>query len=194
MKIAGPEDLAEFLGQEKDALLSDWEAAVRKLPGEDDLSRPVLLNHVPVLIKQLIHDLRLLVVAERTAEVSRIHGQQRLAVGLSIRHVVEEYKLLRVCITDRAANADWVIGVEAGRLLHKIIDEAIKAAVDSYSEQRDKDEKARREEYISFVVHDLRSPLTAIYHAMLLLERRIEKVVPNDSDLAVGAQQSNARR
>lgn len=187
MKIARPAELADFLRGDKDALVAAWAAEVKRLPRESELSQPVLLDHIPVLIDELVHDLELLAATGGTANVSRIHGEQRQTVGLSIRHIVEEYKLLRTCIIDHAESAGWIIAGESGRLLNKLIDEAIKTSIAAYVEHRDSEERNRREEYVSFIVHDLRSPLTAVYYAMLLLEKRLAKIRAEEQDLSIPA-------
>lgn len=187
MRIATPQELAGFLRTHRQALLADWEAEVRRLPRERALARPVLLDDVPLLLDQLIHDLELLAMSESTVNVSRLHGEQRQTARVGIRHIVEEYKLLRSCIVDAAERAGWVIAGPAGRLLNSMIDEIIKASIDSYVKQRDQEERSRREEYVSFIVHDLRAPLTSVYYAVLLLERRLEKLCADDTDLALPA-------
>ena len=187
MRIATPEEFAAFLRAERDSLLAAWEAEAKRLPHEGELTRPVLLDHVPALIDQLVHDFELLTMSDNTVTVSRIHGAERQAARLGIRHIVEEYKLLRACIVERAEAAGWVIAGPAGRLFNRIMDETIKASIDSYVEHRDQEERNRREEYVAFIVHDLRSPLTSVYYAMLLLEKRLEKLRAEEPELSLPA-------
>lgn len=185
MRTASAQELADLLRRDKEALLADWEREVRKIPRERDLSEPVLRDHVPVIIDEFIQDLEHLASSKTAATVSRIHGEQRQTVGLDVTHVVEEYKLLRACIAERAEAAGLSIGGRAGKLLNNIIDDGIKAAISAYTVQRDKEERSRREEYLTFIAHDMRSPLTAIYHAMLLLERRVNKIRVAELDLSI---------
>lgn len=185
MRSASAQELADLLRREKEALLTDWEQEVRKIPRERDLSKPLLRDHVPVMIDEFIQDLEQLASSADTAKVSRIHGEQRQTAGLDVAHVVEEYKLLRGCIAERVEAAGLAIVGPAGKLLNKIIDDGIKAAISAYTAQRDKEERSRREEYLTFIAHDMRSPLTAIYHAMLLLERRVTKARAEEIDLSI---------
>lgn len=187
MKAATALELADLLRRDKEALLSDWEAQVRRLPREDELSAPVLRDHVPVVVDELIRNLENFAASARTASVSRIHGEQRQAVGVNLSHVIDEYKMLYGCMTDRAERAGFAVAGEAGRLLHIIIQDGIKTAIEAYVEQRDEDERARREEYLTFIVHDLRSPLTAIYNAMLLLEKHLATAGLAELDLPITA-------
>lgn len=185
MRGASAQELADLIRRDKEALLHEWEAEVRKLPHERKLTLPVLRDHVPALIDQMILDLEDLASSEHTAKVSRIHGEQRQTTGLDIGHVVEEYKLLRTCFVEHVEGAGLSVAGHAGRLLNRIIDDGIKSAVSAYSMQRDKEERARRDEYLQFIVHDLRSPLTAISNAMLLLERRLIKIKAEELDLSI---------
>ncbi len=59
-------------------------------------------------------------------------------------------------------------------MISELIDEGIKTSVQAYVERRDSAELKRREEYLKFLVHDLRSPLAAIYYAIALIERELE--------------------
>jgi two-component system phosphate regulon sensor histidine kinase PhoR len=185
MRGASAQELADLLRRGKEILLQEWEAEVRKLPRESNLTSPVLRDHVPALIDEMIRDIEDLACSEHAAKVSRIHGEQRQTTGLDVGHVVEEYKLLRMCMTEHVERTGLSVAGHAGRLLNEIIDDGIRAAISAYLAQRDKDERARRDEYLQFIVHDLRSPLTAISHAMLLLERRLTKIWPEELDLSI---------
>lgn len=185
MRGATAEELAEILRRDKASLLAEWERQVRKLPRERKLSAPVLRDHVPGLIGELIRDLEQLASSARVSSISRFHGAQRQTAGLDVSHVVEEYKLLRACIVDRVESCGLSVAGDAGRLLNKLIDDGIKAAVAAHVAQHDEEERTRREEYLKFIVHDLRSPLTAIQHAMLLLERRLAKGRATKDDRSV---------
>lgn len=187
MKPATAPELADLLRRDKEALLADWETQVRRLPREDELSDPVLRDHVPVIVDELIRSLENLAASASTAGVSRFHGEQRQTVGVNLSHVIDEYKLLYACITDRAERAGFVVAGAAGRLLHDTVQDDIKTAIEAYVERRDEDERARREEYLTFIVHDLRSPLTAIYNAMVLLEKHLTTAGLAEVDLPITA-------
>lgn len=187
MSAATPRELVDFLRRDKQALLAAWEKEVRKLPRETKLSTPVLLDHVPSFIEELIRDLEDIAASSRTSSISRIHGEQRQTVGLDLADILEEYKLLRACIVMRAEAAGLLIGGEAGQLLHRIIDNAMKSAVLAHTARREQEQRTRREEYLEFIVHDLRSPLTSIHHTMILLEHRLTKIRAEEIDLSVPA-------
>ena len=99
------------------------------------------------------------------------HGLQRLDNGFEVEEVVAEYNMLRACIHTLLEENGVTI---EGRLLHilnNILDGAIGAAIKAYVEQQALDTQRRREEYLAFVAHDLRTPLGAIALATQMLEK-----------------------
>jgi signal transduction histidine kinase len=60
------------------------------------------------------------------------------------------------------------------RIIPRVLDQAIGMAVQAYARQRERDLKERRQAYLSFVAHDLRTPL----FAMSLAGRVLEKTLP----------------
>ncbi|MFL6653774.1 MAG: sensor histidine kinase, partial [Sulfurifustis sp.] len=85
----------------------------------------------------------------------------------------EEYKLLRTCVVQIAEAEQFCLTGEANRIVDELIDEGIKTSIHAYIQRRDSTEQKRREEYAKFLVHDLRSPLSAVYYAILLVEREL---------------------
>jgi signal transduction histidine kinase len=59
------------------------------------------------------------------------------------------------------------------RILNRVLDGAIGLAVKNYADERALESQHRREDYLAFVAHDLRTPLTAIALASSVLERTI---------------------
>ncbi len=175
VEIATPHALAALIQRQKEALLSSWENEVRQLPGARNLERAILHDHIPVLIDELAEELRQPdKSAARLAAFSAAHGKERHANGYDLAQLVEEYKLLRRCIVRTAEDAQLYVVGDANRVISELIDEGIKTSVQAYVERRDSAELKRREEYLKFLVHDLRSPLAAIYYAIALIERELE--------------------
>ena len=69
----------------------------------------------------------------------RIHALERLEVGYDLAEVVEEYSILRRCITELAAqkHAPSLRSAELPRL-HEAIDQAIASSVVHYAESRER--------------------------------------------------------
>jgi two-component system, OmpR family, phosphate regulon sensor histidine kinase PhoR len=173
------ESMAALIKRSKEALLADWESQIKALPDMQHLDRPALRDHMPDIVDELAQKLEQRSGANRP-DSSLLHHDHRLRSGVTIAQVVEEYKALRACIAALAEKSSLHFVGEPHRIVNAIIDDGIKAATEAYFEQWSKDEKRRREEYLTFVVHDLRSPLAAIYNAIHLMEPEIKKIPDNE--------------
>jgi two-component system, OmpR family, phosphate regulon sensor histidine kinase PhoR len=177
MEPATPQALADLIQREKATLVASWAQQVREIPGAPPLDSAILRDHVPLLVDELAAELRQPEKSrERLESFCTAHGELRHQNGFDLGQLVEEYKLLRSCIVRTAEAAHLYVVGDANRVMDELIDEGIKASIRAYIERRDAAEKERREEYLKFLVHDLRSPLSAIYYAILLIEHELEKV------------------
>jgi two-component system phosphate regulon sensor histidine kinase PhoR len=107
------------------------------------------------------------------SQISESHGLQRLQDAYDIEEVVAEYNILRGCIHDLAGDNDINLQGMPFKIINRVFDHAIGSAVQAYATQRALDVQRRREEYLSFVAHDLRTPLTAISLAGRVLEQAL---------------------
>ena len=166
--------LAALIERERAALLSKWREQVRQLPSARTLDTPTLNDHVPALLGELVVALRTHSeesIPEALLEGSPpAHGVQRVEDGFNIEEVVAEYNILRGCIHDLADGNGLTLQGKPFRILNRVFDGAIGAAVEAYATQRALEVQARREEYLAFVAHDLRTPLNAISLAGRVLE------------------------
>ena len=166
--------LAALIRQQKEALLKTWRDQVRELPSAAGLDIPTLNDHIPTLLEELAQALEQ-PSDENISETLRDgsppeHGIQRFEDGFDPTEVVSEYNILRGCVHDLALEHDLMMGGRAFHILNRVLDEAIGLAVKTHAEQTALEVKKRREEYLAFVAHDLRNPLTAISMAASLLE------------------------
>ena len=166
--------LAALIRQQKEALLKTWRDQVRELPSAAGLDIPTLNDHIPTLLEELAQALEQ-PSDENISETLRDgsppeHGIQRFEDGFDLTEVVSEYNILRGCVHDLALEHDLMMGGRAFHILNRVLDEAIGLAVKTHAEQTALEVKKRREEYLAFVAHDLRNPLTAISMAASLLE------------------------
>jgi len=177
MPINDVEKLAALIKRERDALLSRWRQQVKELPAAKDLDVPTLNDHLPQLIDELAAALRVRsdeTIPEALAESSPpAHGLQRIQDGFDIEEVVAEYNILRGCIHDLADTNGLNLQGKAFHILNRVLDGAIGLAVQTYSTQQAKEVQQRRDEYLAFVAHDLRTPLSAISLATRVLEMRL---------------------
>jgi two-component system phosphate regulon sensor histidine kinase PhoR len=168
--------LAAILERDRELLLARWREQVRALPAARGLDTPTLNDHVPSLIDEL--SAALLAPAESIPDALRdgspvAHGLQRVTDGFDIEEVVAEYNILRGCIHDLADRNGINLQGEPFHVLNRVFDGAIGLAVQTYAQQQAREVQRRREEYLAFVAHDLRTPLNAVSLATTLLEMEL---------------------
>ena len=166
--------LATLMNQERNALLFEWRRQVRELPSARDIDLPTLTDHIPSLVDELVRELNANVdqtIPDALAnQISEAHGLQRLQDSFDIEEVVAEYNILRGCIHNLADDNDINLQGKPFTIINRVFDHAIGSAVQAYATQRALEVQRRREEYLSFVAHDFRTPLTAISMAGRVLE------------------------
>jgi signal transduction histidine kinase len=170
--------LAALIHQERDGLMSSWRNQVRELPSACHLDTPTLNDHMPRLLDELIAALRSgsdQTIPEALAHsTASAHGLQRVQDAFDIEEVAAEYNILRGCIHDLADERGLRLQGEPFRILNRVFDHAIGLALQTYATRRAMEVRERREEYLAFVAHDLRTPLSAISFAGTILERSPE--------------------
>ncbi|HEX7043899.1 MAG TPA: HAMP domain-containing sensor histidine kinase [Burkholderiales bacterium] len=152
-------------------MLAAWQAELaRRTPPGSGRLRPLLPDMLDELARELEQPPS---ASDSLRRYSATLYARRLALGPELPQLVQEYELLRrTILTHAEANALAPVG-DARRIVDGFIDEGIESAVQAYIECRDAAEKERRNEYLQFIVHDLRSPLSAIYYAIVLAEREL---------------------
>ena len=159
----------------RENLLRDWAAEVRLLPSAQHLDAPTLIDHIPLLVDELalafetISDVSI-ARAIRSGS-SPAHGFQRVKDGFNIAEVVGEYNILRGCVHDLVESAGMRLDGRAFHILNNVLDSAIGLAVETYATAQALEVQRRREEYLAFVAHDLRTPLSAISLAARVIEQ-----------------------
>jgi len=179
MTIDVLDELAQLIESDRDALLARWRAQVRALPAARDLDLPTLNDHIPNLLTELASALR--TPTEATiAQILRdgtppAHGLQRVKDAFDIEEVVAEYNTLRGCIHDLAERNGLALQGRPFRVLNRVLDGAIGSAVQAFAAHKALEVQQRREEYLAFVAHDLRTPLSAISLAARVLEMLLSR-------------------
>ena len=166
--------LATLIRRERGGLLARWRQQVQELPSAKHLDAPTLNDHLPQLIDELA-----VALGEKSDETipealnsasPPAHGLQRLHDGFDIEEVVAEYNILRGCIHDLAGANGLTLQGKPFHILNRVLDAAIGLAVQTFAAERALEVRQRREEYLAFVAHDLRTPLSAILLATSVLE------------------------
>ena len=167
--------LASLIKEQRTRVLSQWRKQVRELPSARTLDTPTLNDHMPGLLDELIAALArdpVLTIPQALAGRSpTAHGLQRLEDAFDIEEVVAEYNILRGCIHDLADKNHVSLQGAAFHTINRVFDQAIGLALQTFATQRAQDVLQRREEYLAFVAHDLRTPLSAVSLAGRVLEQ-----------------------
>ena len=186
--------LAALVRSERGNLLSNWRRQVRALPSARHLDTPTLNDHIPRLLDELAAALdsgsTRTIPEELQDSSAEIHGLQRLIDEFDIEEVVAEYNILRGCIHDLADDRGATLQGPPFHIINRVFDGAIGAAVQAYATQRALEVQQRRQAYLSFVAHDLRTPLFAIS----LAGRVLEKTLPRNGYGPESAQMLKALR
>lgn len=190
--------LAALIRRDREVLLAGWREKVRELPSARSLDAPTLNDHLPGLLEELAVALEMNSdesIAEALAKDSpHTHGLQRLRDGFDIAEVVAEYNIMRGSIHDLAIANVLNIQGQAFHILNRVLDGAIGLAVDTFATQRALEVQQRRDEYLAFVAHDLRTPLSAVALAARVLE--LSLATPSgaaDSARMIGTLHRNVR-
>ena len=189
--------LAALIVQEREALLSRWRHQVRELPEARHLDVPTLNDHIPVLLDELAAAMRSNsdeTIPEQLADGSSVaHGLQRVHDAFDIETVVAEYNILRGCIHDLADDNGLTLQGKPFHIINRVFDHAIGLALQTYTTQLAAEVKRRREEYLAFVAHDLRTPLSAISLAGRVLELLLGEQPANDASRMFKALRRNVQ-
>ena len=199
MALSSLRILADLVRDSGDALLVTWRMQVRSLPSASHLDTPTLNDHIPDLLKALVVALEInsgQTIPETLAEASpAAHGLQRLEDEFDIEEVVAEYNIMRGCIHDLATEHDVLLQGRPFHVINRIFDHAIGQAVQTYATQQALEVKQRREEYLSFVAHDLRTPLFAISLTGRSLEKSLAgQVLGADSQRILKSLRRNVQQ
>src|SRR5436305_7813663 len=169
---ADPRRLADFLREHRDEILAHWEQEVRQVGAGRHLDRPMLLDHLPEFIEELadyVGELRTGHEVTPPEDQPQIHALERLEVGYDLAEVVNEYAILRRCITELASRTHTpaLRSAELPRL-HEAIDQAIATSVVRYTEARERTLRALdRISSAALVHHDVESLLPRTLDAFL---------------------------
>lgn len=180
MQVDDTGRLATLVRKDRDLLLTRWREQVRQMPSARALDTPTLNDHIPQLIDELAAALESK-TEQSIPEAMRqgtppAHGLPRVQDGFDIEEVVAEYNILRGCVHDLADENGLRLQGRPFHIVNRVLDQAIGLAVQSYAAERALEAQARREEYLAFVAHDLRTPL----HAISLAGRVLEQILPGD--------------
>ena len=168
--------LANFIVQNVDAILSDWEAFAHTLrPAAASNTELALRSHAKEILLAIARDIDAAQTDAQQEEKSKgwapvlegketaaaTHGALRHLIGFDLRQLTAEYRALRASVIRLWRNE---LAVDRDQLLtemtrfNEAIDQALAESVGRYS-----DEVARsRDTFLAILGHDLRGPLSAV--------------------------------
>ena len=193
------DQLATLIRQKRDELLAHWRGEVRRLPIAQHLDAPTLNDHIPDLLEELACELEAscdeTLIEAHLKENPVIHGLERLRIGFDVEEVVAEYNVLRDAMQSLAERNGISLQGSAARIVNRVLDRAIGLAVKTFATQKALEVQQRREEHLSFVVHDLKSPLAAMSMATSLLERKFpDEARDEEAVIMLNTIHRNAKR
>jgi len=174
------EKYAELLESERERVLAGWRKRVRGIQSAQRLDIPTLNDRIPALLDDIARALRQarLNASEQMglSENSIAHGLERLWIGFDIVEVVAEYNAIRAELIEFYETRRLSLNGNALHIVNDVVDVAIGLAVKSYANEKLAELGRFRSERLSFVTHDLKTPLSAIHAAAYALEAKIDSV------------------
>src|SRR5262245_32498645 len=166
--------LADLIRQKHEDLMQLWRTKVKRVPTARNLDTPEAAIHISALLEDvaaaLLKGKNKPLLTLPVDEATEVHGVERFNQGFNLIEVVADYNALREAIQEFAeANRITVTG-RVRAILDRVLDKAIGVAVQTYSEQKTLEIQRQREEHLSFVVHDLKTPLSAVSTAAMILD------------------------
>ena len=160
------EELALLFESEQENIIIEWRSQLARVLRSLSLDKKTMTDHMPAVVAEIICELK--AGKDQSDALLQspgsppVHGVQRFYDGLDVAEVVAEYNLLRVAfITIAERNGFYVVGQVAMIINHRL-DEAVRMAVTAFAAHQTQIRKAQQEEHLSFIVHDIRTPLNAV--------------------------------
>lgn len=170
-------EAAAVIEQNKTRILEEWVSRVR-----DELSAPkitidpVLRDHLPLLLDDIILIMRRYENNEWSAEKTNFegmldnsigHGRHRSSsAGYDIEQVLKEYIILHRLLTDLLRSRK-VFTTEVGDVIKYIIENSMLYAAVSFQQSL----QEVRQKLMGVLVHDVRNPVSAAYLAVSMIDQ-----------------------
>jgi signal transduction histidine kinase len=169
--------LADFILENMEPILSEWEVFARTIHPAAKLDRVVLRDHAQDILRATARDMMSAQsdvqqtdkskgnsdvgsAGERLRVASRLHAQGRVDSGFDLLEVVSEYRALRASVIRLWGKRGPHLDRDLSDLtrFNEAIDESLTDAVASYTKRVDQS----RQMFLAILGHDLRNPLTSI--------------------------------
>jgi signal transduction histidine kinase len=176
--------LHEFLREQGDAVLQRWRHRLRERLGVDDLSGAELSDEMPSFIAELVTALDPATESAlpEQSEAAPEHGRQRWRTGFDLDEVIREYGLLGDTILEIVNDTGSAITAREARILLTSLHTG-GGAVSAYIQRRNEEARQQGARHLSFVAHELRSPLSTAWTALSIIRRTLEQAPPRAVEL-----------
>jgi signal transduction histidine kinase len=166
-----------ILRTHRDEILAAWAREVAALPPFRAIEVRDLRDHVPELLDQLDAWLeRRPSEAERPTEkplaAASAHALHRLEMGLDLKMLIYEYRLLRRAVFQTSPGRE--VEHDSLIVINDAIDQAIAESVSVYAEESRRRLEQTRDRFVGIVSHELRNPLAAIIAGAAQMLKREE--------------------
>lgn len=169
--------LSSLILSSKHQIVEQWKEAACKLPALQRLEEPVLTDHLPDFLDELasaLEEAQSVSIIEMRAHKSALeHGAIRFKLGFDVEHVIAEFGILRDVIQEFAEIRGVDISGEVNRTVNRVIDKGIADSLQTYVKQKADEVERKRQEYLSFVIHDLKTPISAMATATHIIDQKL---------------------
>lgn len=153
--------IGRLLMAKRTEITEQWRVRVAAMPGLARLPPSGIVDHMPEFLGELAHASAGDSEATRRAYERLVagHALQRLSFGVELATLLEEYAVLRQVILAQLLGVSQEEHLRGELLdLDRTLDLAIVESVRTFATKRDQ----LREQFVSMLAHDLRSPLQAL--------------------------------
>ena len=169
--------LADFIRQNTENILQEWETFARTLPSAESMDIIELRDHAKAMLLVIAADLDLPQTARQQANkakgkvaktgvrtsptAAQEHGAGRAESGFSVEHMVAEFRALRASVIQLWTSEQKSVGAEELEDMtrfNEAIDQAIAESISRFTN----DVGQSKERFLAILGHDLRTPLSAI--------------------------------
>jgi signal transduction histidine kinase len=176
---------SDFIKNNLDALVADWESFARKLPAGRTMSALALRDHSREILQAIAEDMERSPSDEERAEESQDitatkasttsaaaeHGALRQMAGFDLVQLFAEFRAMRASVMAfwqrSGGSAADATSIEEIARFNEGMDKALAESVQRYSSEVG----ASRDMFLAVLGHDLRGPLSAIDMSAMVLFR-----------------------
>jgi signal transduction histidine kinase len=169
--------LPHLMVDRKGPIIEAWLARVYDTTAPQSMARKDVVDSMSdlldLIVEKLRRDLAESTVADQIPlDVAQEHGRQRFHLGFDMTAIVREHDLLRDVLFDEIEGSGYEPTLREVRGLLKCLFGALADSATHYGIARDRQVRDQAEQYVGFLAHELRNPLSTARLAFSLLAER----------------------